>query len=119
MNEFIGLRNMLIDQRIELVRCALQENELIATQRINNKIHHPEDEGGGHGDISEALSGSSSSLIAEQITVRPPAKNLAAIASAVNRGTAKRANPMSSAFTVPNKSNQSSSSGRVHFPRLR
>lgn len=119
MNEFIGLRNMLIDQRIELVRCALQENELIATQRINNKIHHPEDEGGGHGDIAESLSGASSSLIAEQITVRPPARNLAAIASAVNRGTARRANPMSSAFTVPNKSNQSSSSGRVHFPRLR
>lgn len=274
MNEFIGLRNMIVDQRIELIRCPLQENELIATQRMNNKIYHPEDEGGGHGDIAEALClegntkvftldgrnhtieemyrsfdkiqyhvlsydvandcivpnvvkdivyngvkdnlvrlyldtgeslvcthdhklltrdgsyieakdslhkslmpfvalskfayskttpfrlgaplynhrvvkiekvdsskvydikldsihnfaltcgifvhncGSSSSLVAEQVTARPPARNLAAITAAVNKGTAKRANPMSSSATIPGPK-KISSSRPVHFPKLR
>lgn len=120
MNEFIGLRNMIIDQRIELVRCQQQEDELVATQRMNNKIYHPEDEGGGHGDIAESLAGSSSSLIAEQVTSRPPARNLAKITSAVNRGTAKRFNPMSSSATVVNMNKKDTSSNtRVHFPKLR
>ena len=274
MNEFIGLRNMIVDQRIELIRCPLQENELIATQRMNNKIYHPEDEGGGHGDIAEALClegntkvftldgrnhtieemyrsfdkiqyyvlsydvandcivpnvvkdivyngvkdnlvrlyldtgeslvcthdhklltrdgsyieakdslhkslmpfvalskfayskttpfrlgaplynhrvvkiekvdpskvydikldsihnfaltcgifvhncGSSNSLVAEQVTARPPARNLAAITAAVNKGTAKRVNPMSSSATIPGP-RKISSSRPVHFPKLR
>lgn len=115
MNEFIGLRNLLVDQRIELVRCAQQEDELIATQRINNAIHHPEDEGGGHGDIADSLAGSCSTLIAQQVAARPPARNVAAITAAVNKGTASRSNPMSSSNTIvtPSKST------RTHFPKVR
>lgn len=120
MNEFIGLRNMIIDQRIELIRCQQQEDELVATQRMNNKIHHPEDEGGGHGDIAESLAGSTSSLIAEQITSRPPSYNLAKITSAVNRGTARRGvSPMSSAATIHTGQRAASGGNRVHFPKLR
>lgn len=118
MNEFIGLRNMIVDQRIELIKCPLQENELIATQRMNNKIYHPEDEGGGHGDIAESLAGSSSSLIAEQVSAHPPARNLAAIAASVNRGTARRVNPMSSSATISGPK-KDTSQRPVHFPRLR
>lgn len=119
MNEYIGLRNMLVDQRIELIRCPLQENELIATQRMNNKIHHPEDEDGGHGDIADSLGGSTASLIAQQITARPPMKNVAAIAAAVNSGKGRQAvpNPMSSSATI--KSTNSNVKPRVVFPKLR
>lgn len=119
MNEFIGLRNLIVDQRIELVKCALQEDELISTQRMNNKIYHPEDEGGGHGDVAESLCGSASSLIAEQVSSRPPARNLAAITAAVNRGMGKsRSNPMSSSNTI-NRSSDPDKTRPVHFPRLR
>lgn len=118
MNEFIGLRNMIVDQRIELVRCQLQEDELIATQRMNNQIYHPEDEGGGHGDVAEAIAGASASLIAEQVTSRPPARNLAAITAAVNRGTARRlSSPMSSSNTILSSSRNANVPTR--FPRLR
>ena len=120
MNEFIGLRNMIVDQRIELVKCTQQEDELIKTQRMNNIIYHPEDEGGGHGDVAEALAGSVASLIAEQVTSRPPARNLAAITAAVNKGTApRRTNPMSSSATIVNMSKRDTSQRQVHFPKLR
>ena len=118
MDQYIGLRNMLVDQRIELVRCQLQENELISTQRMNNKIHHPEDEGGGHGDVSDAAAGSAFSLIAQQVTARPPMKNVAAIAASVNSGKGMRptSNPMSSANTVPGTAGKKYP---VRFPKLR
>ena len=75
MEQFIGLKNLFIDQCIETVKCQLQEDELINTQRANNKIIHPEDEGGGHGDIADSLGGSTWTLITEQVTARPPARS--------------------------------------------
>lgn len=118
MNEFIGLRNLLIDQRIELIKNELQEDELISTQRMNNKIHHPEDEGGGHGDIAESLAGSTASLISEQITARPPAKNIAAIVAAVNSGRGR--SPMSSGNTVTAPTNRvQDKKYPTRFPKLR
>ena len=99
---FIGLKNLLIDQRLELVKCQLQEDELIATERIGNVISHPVDEGGGHGDICDSLCGSCYSLVTEQVTARPPAKSLASIAAAVNSGQGR--SMMSSKYTVPNVS---------------
>ena len=86
MEPYIGLRNLLIDQRIELVKNQLQEDELVATQRINNKISHPIDEGGGHGDLADSLAASAWDLITEQVTARPPAKSIASIVAAVNGG---------------------------------
>lgn len=86
MEPYIGFRNLLVDQRIELVKNQLQEDELIATERIANKISHPIDEGGGHGDVADAACGSAWTLITEQVTAKPPAKSIAAIAAAVNSG---------------------------------
>jgi len=94
MEAYIGMKNLLIDQRIELVKCQLQEDELINTERENNKISHPVDEGGGHGDLADAVTGSSYTLITEQVTARPPSRNLANIAAAVNSGRSRM--PMSS-----------------------
>lgn len=112
MEAYIGMKNLLIDQRIELVKCQLQEDELIKTQRENNKITHPVDEGGGHGDLADAACGSSFTLITEQVTARPPAKSIANIAAAVNSGRASRM-PMQttqrSASTIPKPSTASPS----------
>ena len=38
---YIGLKNILYDQRIELVHNDFRDNELIHLQRLNNKIDHP------------------------------------------------------------------------------
>lgn len=38
---YIGLKNILNDQRIELIRNDLRDNELVKLQRVNNKIDHP------------------------------------------------------------------------------
>lgn len=40
---YIGLKNVIYDQRIELVKNQLQEDELVNLQRINNRIDHPSD----------------------------------------------------------------------------
>lgn len=117
MDQFMGLRNLLVDQRVELISCPLQENELIATQRMNNKIHHPTDEGGGHGDVADGLAGCTYTLISEQVTARPPAKNIAAIAAAVNTG--KRSSPMSSSYTMNRTTTSSNAAAPIHFPKLR
>ena len=117
MDQFIALRNLLIDQRIELIKNEQQETELISVQRLNNKIFIPEDENGGHGDISTALAGASFSLISEQVTSRPPSKNVAAIISAVNSGRG-RANPMSSANTIKTQT-ITNDKFPTRFPKLR
>lgn len=117
MDQFIALRNLLMDQRIELNRNEQQETELISVQRVNNKIFIPEDEGGGHGDIATALAGSVYSLISEQVSARPPAKHVAAIIAAVNNGRG-RMNPMSSSNTISTPSAQPKQYP-VRFPKLR
>jgi hypothetical protein len=117
MEAYISLKNLLIDQRIELVIHQLQENELVQTQRINNKINHLEDEGGGHGDVADSLAGACWTLISEQVTARPPARNLAAIAASVNKGAGRASNPMSSSHTISTP--KDTSHRPVHFPKLR
>lgn len=102
MEQFIGLKNLFIDQCIETVKCQLQEDELINTQRANNKIIHPEDEGGGHGDIADSLGGSTWTLITEQVTARPPARSIASIAANVNNGRrAVNTRPVQSSNRAP------------------
>lgn len=116
MDQFISLRNLLSDQRIELNRNEQQETELISVQRVNKRIFIPEDEGGGHGDTATALAGSVYSLISEQVTARPPARSIAAIAAAVNSGRGR--SPMSSANTIRTPSAPKSNIP-VRFPKLR
>lgn len=116
MDQFIGLRNLLLDQRIELNRNDKQESELISIQRANNKIIIPEDSDGSHGDTAVALAGATFSLVSEQVTARPPAKNIAAIAAAVNSGRGR--SPMSSVNTIRTPSTPKSNIP-VRFPKLR
>lgn len=116
IDQFIGLRNLLLDQRIELVSNPKQEEELISVQRMNNKIFIPEAEDGSHGDAASSLAGSVYSLVSEQVSARPPAKNIAAIAAAVNSGRGR--SPMSSANTIRTPSTPKSNIP-VRFPKLR
>lgn len=78
---YIGLKNILYDQRIELIKNQVQEDELINLQRIGNRIDHPTN---GTKDISDALCGSVWNLVAQQITPTPSAKSVSSVISAVN-----------------------------------
>ena len=40
MDAYMALRNLLYDQRLELIKCELQEVEMINLQRTNDKIDH-------------------------------------------------------------------------------
>ena len=65
---YIGLRNLLQDQRIELVKHELQEQELIHLQRLNGRIDHPPQTGSGPNkgigkDCSDALCLSGDTII--------------------------------------------------------
>lgn len=117
MDAFIAIKNLLIDQRIELVKNQLQEDEFVSIQRVNNKIEIPLASDGGHGDLAEAATGSAYSLVLDQVSSRPPAKSIAAIAAAVNTGRGRSAtNPMSSSNTV---SNRPAGNYPNRFPKLR
>ena len=78
---YIGLKNILYDQRIELIKNQVQEDELINLQRIGNRIDHPTN---GTKDISDALCGSVWNLVAQQIAPTPSAKAVSSVISAVN-----------------------------------
>lgn len=78
---YIGLKNVLYDQRIELIKNQVQEDELVNLQRINNKIDHPPNFGK---DISDALCGSVWNLIENQIKSSPEPKKLASVMTSVN-----------------------------------
>lgn len=78
---YIGLKNILYDQRIELIKNQVQEDELINLQRIGNRIDHPTN---GAKDISDALCGSVWNLVAQQIAPTPSAKAVSSVISAVN-----------------------------------
>lgn len=85
---YIGLKNMLYDQRIELVKNQVQEDELVNLQRIGNRIDHPTN---GSKDLSDALCGSVWNLVENQIRPTPSVKSVSSVIASVNSG---RTNPM-------------------------
>ena len=84
MEAYIGMKNILIDQRIELVKNQLQEDELVKTQRENNKVTHPTDDEGGHGDVADSVCGSCWTLITEQVQPQKSTYSMASIMADVN-----------------------------------
>ena len=79
---YIGLKNILYDQRIELVKHQIQEDELVNLQRINGRIDHPE---GGGKDCSDALCGSVWDLVENNVKPSVEPKKVASILTSVNR----------------------------------
>ena len=86
MEPFIGMKNLLIDQRIELIKNQTREDELISFKRLGNTIFAEETEDGRHADIAEAVVGACWTLTTDKVASKPPAKSLARITAAVNGG---------------------------------
>lgn len=78
---YIGLKNVLYDQRIELIKNDLRDTELIKLQRINNKIDHPSN---GSKDISDCLCGAVWTLTTEHAVSPPQPSSVAGAIAAVN-----------------------------------
>lgn len=81
MDPYLGLRNALNDQRIELVKHQLQEDEMVKLQRVNNKIDHPAD---GSKDCSDCLCGAVWTLTKNAPVDTPPPKKTASVIASVN-----------------------------------
>ena len=96
---YIGLRNLLQDQRLELIKNDLQEIELINLQRINGIINHPPQSNSitklpclangynskGIGkDCADALCGCVTTLIAHAELVKPHTKPVLNAIASVN-----------------------------------
>ena len=78
---YIGLRNLLQDQRLELIKNQKQEDELVKLQRLNNRIDHPQN---GSKDLSDALCGACWAHIQHQDQIRPSINHMASVISSVN-----------------------------------
>lgn len=78
---YIGLRNLLQDQRLELIKNQKQEDELVKLQRLNNRIDHPQN---GSKDLSDALCGACWSHIQHQDQIKPSINNMANVIASVN-----------------------------------
>lgn len=79
---YIGLRSVLYDQRIELLKNDLRENELIKLQRVNNRIDHPIK---GSKDAADALCGSVFTLVREHVVSAPQPKSVISAMASVNK----------------------------------
>lgn len=78
---YIGLKNILYDQRIELVKNDARDEELINLQRVNNKIDHKPT---SSKDISDCLAGACYTLTTEHAVSPPPPSSVSGAIAAVN-----------------------------------
>lgn len=86
---YIGLKNILYDQRIELIHNSVRDDELVHLQRVNNKIDHP---AGGSKDLSDCLAGACWTLTTEHAVSRPALSSVAAAIASVNKRTTRGTN---------------------------
>lgn len=87
---YIGLKNILHDQRIELIKNDVRDTELINLQRVNNKIDHKPN---GSKDLSDCLCGACYTLTTEHAVSPPPPSSIAGAISAVNGARNSKPNP--------------------------
>lgn len=83
MDPYLGLRNALNDQRIELIKHQLQEDEMVNLQRVNGKIDHRPN-GESTKDVSDCLCGATWVLTKDAPLNSPPPKRTASAIAAVN-----------------------------------
>lgn len=99
---YISLRNLLQDQRIELIKHQVQEDELVHLQRINGRIDHPPQSQSSAvksvgKDCSDALCGACYAHIKHQDTIKPPVRNVANVISGIN-GSNNKVNKLPGIF---------------------
>lgn len=103
---YIGLRSILYEQRIELIRNEVRDDELIHLQRSNGKIDHPltkSDGGKGSKDISDCLCGACWTHTTEHTKTQPSRKNVAKAINRVNGVSSINRNPMNGIFNTPKR----------------
>lgn len=103
---YIGLRSILYEQRIELIRNEVRDDELIHLQRSNGKIDHPltkSDGGKGSKDISDCLCGACWTHTTEHTKTQPSRKNVAKAINKVNGVSSINRNPMNGIFNTPKR----------------
>ena len=76
-----GLRNILRDQRIELINNDIRDTELIKLQRMNGRIDHPMN---GSKDIADCLCGACWQHVLEHTKSPASNKSIANAISSVN-----------------------------------
>lgn len=92
---YVGLKNILNDQRIELVRNDIRDTELVKLQRVHNKIDHPNK---GSKDLSDALAGACYTLTKEHVVSKPATHSVVSAMVAANRPRSSKANALSGIF---------------------
>ena len=82
---YLALRNLLVDQRVEMIKCQLLEDELVHLQRVGNKIDHPANGDIGK-DLADSFCGACYTLLedAADLPGPIPAKSVAKAIAAVN-----------------------------------
>lgn len=93
---YIGLKNILYDQRIELVKNDLRDEELVNLQRLNGKIDHKQN---GSKDVSDCVCGACWTLTTENVKPTPSVKSVAHVISSVNSSLGSKSRP--SVFNSP------------------
>lgn len=84
---YIGLKNLLFDQCIELIKHQVQENELIHLENTGTKIDHPltnPDGTKGGKDCADALCGACWTLITDHVQSNTSQKSVASAIRAMN-----------------------------------
>lgn len=84
---YIGLKNLLFDQCIELIKHQVQENELIHLENTGTKIDHPltnPDGTKGGKDCADALCGACWTLITDHVQSNASQKSVASAIRAMN-----------------------------------
>ena len=79
---YIGLKHLLHDQRIELIKNELRETELVRLEQTNGKIDHPAD---GSKDLSDCLAGATWTLTIDHVEDQPSNASVIGAISAVNQ----------------------------------
>lgn len=119
---YIALRNVLQDQRIELVKHQLQEDELVHLQRINGRIDHPAQTSGGQKDnysrsgppgngygkgigkdCADALAGSLWSAIQDDLPIQMSGRSVVSAMSMLNSSPNTIQKGMPSVFNLNRK----------------
>ena len=122
MDPYMSLRHLLYDQRLELIKCELQEVEMINLQRVNDKVDHKPQGNSGAGsavpslsngynskgigkDASDSLAGACFLLTKHADLVKPPAKHVVNAITAVNGNKSAQYNPFGFNPTIYNRGN--------------
>ena len=90
IDPYLGLKNILYDQRIELIKNDLRDTELIKLQRVNNKIDHPAN---GSKDLSDCLCGACWTLTTEHAQSPPSSNKVAKAIATVNNPNGRKPTP--------------------------